>query len=198
MKSIFDALKENLEVTMFFLATTFTAAGFIIKTIIDTFLENKRYRKEIKKAYWTEKLEAAKKTSEFYYEQLELLGLMIHQIDIQIKRGIVGPLSESTQSIIEKLAERTLNPKTLEHHHIHMFYEIDTTFFDKLNTESYSIFQEMEGLDFKDSDSEEVFNKKLKKYKELLLKMKTKHEEKKSKYKEHLEEIRNDLNKFAK
>ena len=160
MENIYETLKENPELVTFFLATSFTAIGFIAKTFIDTFLENKRYRKEIKKTYWAEKLEAAKKTSEFYYEQLELLGLMIHQIDIQIEQGFFGPLAESTQSTIEKIAERTLNPNSLEHHHIHMFYDIDTSYFDKLNTETYKIFQEMERIDFKESDSDDVFKKK--------------------------------------
>ena len=198
MENIYETLKENPELVTFFLATSFTAIGFIAKTFIDTFLENKRYRKEIKKTYWAEKLDAAKKTSEFYYEQLELLGLMIHQIDIQIEQGFFGPLAESTQSTIEKIAERTLNPNSLEHHHIHMFYDIDTSYFDKLNTETYKIFQEMERLDFKESDSDDDFSKKIAKYKEYLLQMKQKHEEKKIKYKEHLREIRNDLNEFAK
>ena len=121
MNYIFKILQENPEVTTLLIATTFTAIGFICKTLIDTFLEDKRYKKEIKKAFWLEKLAAAKKTSEFYYEHLELIGLMIHQIDIQLDEGFSGSLHESIQSIISKLSDRNTNPKSFEHHHIHMF-----------------------------------------------------------------------------
>ena len=73
MEFIFKVFRENPEIGTLFIATTFTAIGFIFKTLIDTFLEDKKYKKEIKRAYWTEKLGAAKKASEFYYAAFKRL-----------------------------------------------------------------------------------------------------------------------------
>ncbi|WP_418637291.1 hypothetical protein [Winogradskyella sp.] len=194
---MFKLLQENSEVATFLIATSFTAVGFVLKTFIDTFLENRKYKKEVKKQFWTEKLAAAKKTSEFYYEHLELIGLMIHQIDIQLEQGFSGALHESIQSTINKLSERSTNPKSFEHHHIHMFYDVDTEVFDSLNTESVVIVQQMENIEFLESDTPAEIDKKLNDVKILLADLKTKHEKKKSTYKAYLKKIREDIKHFA-
>lgn len=194
---MFKLLQENSEVATFLIATSFTAIGFVLKTLIDTFLENRKYKKEVKKQFWTEKLEAAKKTSEFYYEHLELIDLMIHQIDIQLEQGFSGALHESIQSTIKKLSERNANPKSFEHHHIHMFYDMDTEVFDNLNTESFVVVQQMENIEFLESDKPAEIDKKLDEVKRLLADLKTKHEKKKSTYKSYLRKIREDIKGFA-
>lgn len=195
---MFKILQENPEIATLLIATTFTSIGFICKTLIDTFLENKRYKKDIKKAFWTEKLNAAKKTSEFYYEHLELIGLMIHQIDVQLEQGFSGPLHDSIQKIIKKLSDRNTNPQSFEHHHIHMFYEVDTKVFDDLNTGSFVIIQQMEKIKFSQTDSLETTENKLGKVRKLLVDLKAKHEKKKSIYKIYLKKIREDISEFTK
>ncbi|GAA0870873.1 hypothetical protein GCM10009117_00180 [Gangjinia marincola] len=195
---MFKILQENPEIATLLIATTFTAVGFICKTLIDTFLENTRYKKVIKKAFWTEKLTAAKKTSEFYYEHLELIGLMIHQIDVQLEQGFSGPLYDSIQETIKKLSDRNANPQSFEHHHIHMFYDVDTKVFDDLNTESFLIIQQMEKIEFSETESLEKIEEKLTKVKGLLMDLKAKHEKKKSTYKEYLKKIREDISEFTK
>jgi hypothetical protein len=195
---MFKLLQENSEIATFLIATSFTAIGFVLKTLIDTFLENRKYNKEVKKQFWTEKIAAAKKTSEFYYEHLELIGLMIHQIDIQLEQGFSGALHESIQTTINKLSERNTNPKSFEHHHIHMFYDVDTEVFDNLNTESFVIIQQMENIEFSETDKPAEIEKKLNELRGLLADLRTKHQKKKSTYKAYLKKIREDIKDFAK
>ena len=107
MEFIFKILRENPEIGTLFIATIFTAIGFIFKTLIDAFLEGKRYKKEIKKIYWTERINAAKKASEYYYDHQELLGLMIHKIDIVLRQDGPGTLPETIQKTIEVISQRT-------------------------------------------------------------------------------------------
>ncbi|WP_405252586.1 hypothetical protein [Dokdonia sp. Asnod3-C12] len=197
MEKFFKILQDNSEVATFLIATSFTAIGFILKTLIDTLLENRKYKNDVKKQFWTEKLAAAKKTSEFYYEHLELIGLMIHQIDIQLEQGISEALNESIQSTINKLSERNTNPKSFEHHHIHMFYDVDTDIFDNLNTESFVIIQQMENIEFSESDTTTEIDEKLNEVKTLLVDLKSKHENKKSTYKAYLKKIKEDIKDFA-
>jgi len=60
---MFKLLQENSEIATFLIATSFTAIGFVLKTLIDTFLDNKKYKKEVKKQFWTEKLAPLRKVS---------------------------------------------------------------------------------------------------------------------------------------
>ena len=198
MDFIFKILRENPEIGTLFIATSFTAIGFIFKTLIDTFLENKRYKNEIKKSYWTERINAAKKASEYYYDHLELIGLMIHNIDIVLNQDGPGSLPETIQKTIENISQRSVNPKSFEHHHIHMFYDFDTDIFDQLNTESFNIIQNLQKIEILDSDSSEINDEKLSKGRKLLLELKSSHLAKKALYKKYLKKISDDLAEFIK
>ena len=198
MEFIFKILRENPEIGTLFIATIFTAIGFIFKKLIDAFLEGKRYKKEIKKIYWTERINAAKKASEYYYDHQELLGLMIHKIDIVLRQDGPGTLPETIQKTIEVISQRTVNPISFEHHHIHMFYDFDTEELDGLNTESFSIIQELEKIEILESDSTESINDKLNDGRNLLTDLKSNHQKQKKIYKSYLKRINEDLAEFIK
>ncbi len=198
MEFIFRILRNNPEIGTLFIATTFTAIGFIFKTLIDTFLENKRYKNEIKRTYWTERINAAKKASEYYYDHLELIGLMIHKIDIVLNQDGPGSLPETIQQTIEIVSQRSTNPKSFEHHHIHMFYDFDTDVLDQLNTESFRIIQNLQQIEILDSDSPERINEKLGEGRELLVTLKHNHQTKKDIYKKYLKKISDNLAEFIK
>jgi len=198
LEFIFKILRDNPEIGTLFIATTFTAIGFIFKTLIDTFLENKRYKNELKRTYWTERINAAKKASEYYYDHLELIGLMIHKIDIALNQDGPGSLPNIIQETIENVSQRSINPKSFEHHHIQMFYDFDTEVFDQLNTESFIIIQNLEKIEILESDSSEKIDKKLSKGRELLVDLKSNHQTKKDIYKKYLKTISKDLAEFLK
>ena len=198
MEFIFKILRENPEIGTLFIATTFTAIGFIFKTLIDAFLEGKRYKKEIKKIYWTERINAAKKASEYYYDHQELISLMIHKIDIVLRQDGPGTLPETIQKTIEVISQRTVNPISFEHHHIHMFYDFDTEELDGLNTESFSIIQELEKIEILKSDSSQSINDKLNDGRNLLTDLKSNHQKQKKIYKSYLKRINEDLAEFIK
>ncbi|TVZ10634.1 hypothetical protein JM80_3187 [Cellulophaga sp. RHA_52] len=198
MEFIFKILRENPEIGTLFIATTFTAIGFIFKTLIDTFLESRRYKKELKKIYWTERINAAKKASEYYYDHQELLGLMIHKIDIVLRQDGPGTLPETIQNTIEVISQRTVNPNSFEHHHIHMFYDFDTEELNELNTKSFNIIQELQKIEILESDTTESINIKLNEGRNLLTNLKSNHQEQKKIYKSYLRMINEDLAEFIK
>lgn len=198
MEFIFKILRENPEIGTLFIATTFTAIGFIFKIWIDAILEGKRYKKEIKKIYWTERINAAKKASEYYYDHQALFGLMIHKIDVVLRQDGPGTLPETIQKTIEVISQRTVNPVSFEHHHIHMFYDFDTQELDQLNTESFNIIQELEKIEILESDSKESINGKLNEGRNLLTNLKSNHQKQKNIYKSYLKMINEDLAEFIK
>ncbi len=184
MEFIFKILQENPEVGTLFIATTFAAIGFIFKTLIDAILEGRKSKKELKKIYWIERINAAKKASEYYYEQQELFGLMIHKIDVVLRQNGPGSLPETIQNTIEVISQRTKNPTSLEHHHVHMFYDFDTDVIDQLNTKSFNIIQDLQKIEIFESDSTECIHDKLNKGRNLLTSLKSNHQEQK-KYIKH-------------
>ncbi len=191
-------MRDYPEIGALFIATTFTALGFIFKTLIDTFLENKKNKNEIRRIYWTERINAAKKASEYYYDHLELIGLMIHKIDIALNHNTPSSLDEIISVTIEKLSQRSINPTSFEHHHIHMFYNFDFEIFDKLNVQSFDLIKKLENFEILESDSFGVIDKKLEEMKSILLELKNNHKTKKDIYKKYLKRINNDLGEFAK
>lgn len=195
---IYKILAEHPEIGTLFIASTFGALGFISKTLIDALLENKRYKNEIKKVYWTERVNAAKKAAEYYYDHLELIGLMIHKIDIVLNHSEPSSLEEIMQNTIEKLSQRTVNPSSFEHHHIHMFYNFDSEIFDRLNTKSFDLIKKLEKFEFLESDSTESIDGKLNKMKSILSELKTNHQAKRDLYKKYLNKINIDLSEFVK
>ena len=198
MEFIFKILRENPEIGTLFIATTFTAIGFIFKTWIDAILEDRRNKKELKKIYWTERINAAKKASEYYYDHQELLGLMIHKIDIVLRQEGSGNLPETIQKTIDVISQRTINPTSFEHHHIHMFYDFDTEELDRLNTKSFNIIQELQKIEILESDSTESINGKLNQGKNLLTNLKSNHQKQKEIYTSYLKMINKDLAEFIK
>jgi len=198
LEFIYKILRDYPEIGTLFIATTFTAIGFIFKTLIDTFLENKKNKNEIRRIYWTERINAAKKASEYYYDHLELIGLMIQKIDIVLNHDEPSSLEDTLQKTIEKLSQRTINPSSFEHHHIHMFYDFESESFDKLNAESFDLIKNLEKIKILESDSNNSIDKKIEKMKSLLLELKTNHLTKKGIYKKYLKKINNDLAEFAK
>ncbi|MEO1010728.1 MAG: hypothetical protein AAFX53_05435 [Bacteroidota bacterium] len=198
MEFIFKILQENPEIGTLFIATTFTAVGFIFKTWIDNILEGKRYKKEIKKIYWTERINAAKKASEYYYDHQELLGLMIHKIDVVLRQDGPGTLPETIQKTIEVISQRTVNPISFEHYHIHMFYDFDTEELNRLNSESFNIIQGLEKIEILESDTIESINGKLNDGRNLLTNLKSNHQKQKKIYKSYLKMIQEDLAEYIK
>ena len=198
MDFIYKILSEYPQFGTLFIASTSGAIGFIVKTIIDAFLESKKYKKEIKKVYWIERISAAKKAAEYYYDHLELIGLMIHKIDLVLNHDEPSSLEEIMQSTIENLSQRTVNPSSFEHHHIHMFYSFDSEIFDRLNSESFDLIKNLGKFKFLESDSTENIQKKLNVMKSILLELKTNHQSKRDLYKSYLNRINADLAKFVK
>ncbi|WP_445748866.1 hypothetical protein [Polaribacter sp.] len=123
---MWDFIKEYPEIGTLCIATIFTAVGFIFKNIIDFFIEKLKKKAEMKEIYWKEKINAAKKASEFYFEQLSFYEITIQNLNLILngKRTPKG-LSESLTKSLNNIYERINNPSNFEHHHINIFYDLN-------------------------------------------------------------------------
>lgn len=89
--------------------------GFIFKYFID----NRNFKKELKAFLWKEKINSAKKASEFYIQEISNIVLMIEMLRLIENNGY---LTDETRENYKKAHERLVNFPHFEHHHINVFY----------------------------------------------------------------------------
>ena len=89
--------------------------GFVVKYIID----NKNFKKELKAFLWKEKINSAKKASEFYIQEISNIILMIEMLRLIENNGYV---TDETRENYKKAHEKLVNFPHFEHHHINVFY----------------------------------------------------------------------------
>ncbi|MFI1770238.1 hypothetical protein [Thalassobellus citreus] len=123
---MWDFIKEYPEIGTLCVATIFTALGFIFKSLIDFLLEKRRKKAELREAFWKEKIMAAKKASEYYFEQLSFYELTLQNLDLTLnEKRTPNGLRESIVKSIDNISERINNPSSFEHHHINIFYDLN-------------------------------------------------------------------------
>ena len=123
---MYDFIKEYPEIGTLCIATIFTAFGFIFKNLIDFLLEKRRKKAELKAVFWKEKINAAKKASEYYFEQLSFYELTLSKLNVLLNEKKTSiSLIESLEKSINIISERINNPISFEHHHINIFYDFN-------------------------------------------------------------------------
>ncbi len=79
---IIELWKEYPKIGGTMIAIVSASIGWILRNIFQLIIENHKYKREIKTFFWKEKINASKKASEFYLEQLNFLNLVRHQFEI--------------------------------------------------------------------------------------------------------------------
>jgi len=191
-------LKDYPEIGSLCIATFFTAIGFFGKTLIELLLDKRRKKAELRELFWKEKIQAAKKASEFYYEHLSFLNILSQQIEVEInEKENSEALASSFQKQIINLSNKITNPTHYEHHHINIFYDFDEKELHELNMNSFEIIQDIQAIQFLEDDSIEVINENLELVKKYSKKLKLNYEKSIAIYRKYLKLIRKDITKFV-
>ena len=133
---------------------TLTAGGFgyILREIIGNIYSKKKEARDLKAFLWKEKIQAAKKASEFYYQQLNFLELAYQQTKLdEPQQELHKDLIQSINNDLESLRQKIYDFSHYEYHHIQIFYEIDGEIPRKLVSKLFDI-----GIKLSDKETAEL------------------------------------------
>ena len=191
-------INDYPEFSIFLTAAVFSGIGYFIRQLFELLIANKKRKTDLREFFWKEKINAAKKASEFYYENLAFLKLVKQNFETQInEKEDSAVLTETLQKQIAILSDRITNPEHFEHHHIRIFYDIDEKSLDKINLESFELIQEMSTIEILESDDEKIIQQKKEKFKAVLNQLKINFEKTSDIYKYLLDKIRDDINQYV-
>jgi DNA-binding ferritin-like protein (Dps family) len=176
------------------IAIVFGALGWSVRNLVQFFIDNSKYNKELKTYFWKEKVKSAKKASEFYLEHMNYLNLLRHQFEIFEKGKIEHQeLYDNIQKEIEFYSNKLKAFPHFEHHHINIFYNFDDERAMEINKRTFDIHRELIDLQPKQGDSLEEIDSKMIEIKKRATELKDNYEEHFRIYKRYLEEVRKDL-----
>lgn len=195
--NLLDFLKDYPGIGATAIAIVSGALGWFIRNLIQFFIDNSKYKKESKTFFWKEKLNSAKKASEFYLEQMNYINLMKHQFEI-FEKGEIGhqELYENLQKEIEFYSNKLKAFPHFEHHHINIFYDFDEKRSIEINKRTFDINRELIELQPKEEDSLEEIDIKIIEIKKRASELKDNYEEHFNIYKKYLQKIRKDLKDY--
>lgn len=195
--NFFDFLKDYPEIGAASIAIVFGALGWVIRNIVQFFIDKSKYNKELKTFFWKEKVNSAKKASEYYLEHMNYLNLLRHQFETFEKGDIEHQeLHENIQKEVEFYSKKLKSFPHFEHHHINIFYEFNEDRSMEIIKETFDINRELMELQPKDGDSLEEINRKVGEIKNRATKLKSNYEEHFNIYKKYLKEVREDLEEY--
>ncbi|TRZ42488.1 hypothetical protein [Robertkochia solimangrovi] len=173
------------------------ALGWSIRNLVQFFIDKSKYNKELKTFFWKEKVNSAKKASEFYLEHMNYLNLLRHQFEIFEKGEIEHQeLYENIQKEVEFYSNKLKAFPHFEHHHINIFYDFDEKRAMEINKRTFDIQRELIDLQPKQGDSLEVIDSKVIEIKKRATELKDNYEEHFKIYKKYLKEVRKDLEDY--
>lgn len=173
------------------------ALGWSIRNLVQFFIDKSKYNKELKTFFWKEKVNSAKKASEFYLEHMNYLNLLRHQFEIFEKGEIEHQeLYDNIQKEVEFYSNKLKAFPHFEHHHINIFYDFDEKRAMEINERTFDIQRELIDLQPKQGDSLEEIDIKVIEIKKRVTELKDNYEEHFKIYKKYLKEVRKDLEDY--
>ena len=173
-----------------------TLLEYLIKFLKDS-IDNSKYNKELKTFFWKEKLNSARKASEFYLEHMNYINLLKHQFEV-FEKGEIGhqELYENIQKEIEFYSNKLKAFPHFEHHHINIFYDFDEKRSIEINKRTFDINRELIELQPKEGDTLEEIDIKIIEIKKRAAELKDNYEEHFNIYKKYLQKVRKDLKDY--
>lgn len=173
------------------IATASAAIGWVLRNLFEIFIENRKYKKELKTFFWKEKITASKKASEYYLEFLNFLNLTQIQFEnYELQKIEHDDLIKNIQKEVEYYSNKLKTFPHFEHHHINIFYEFDGEKTLKISNENNQLIRELFELNPDKNDNGEsakiIFKNLKDNYKELS-----------GIHKEYLKKVRNDLKDYV-
>ena len=195
--NLLDFLKDYPGIGATAIAIAFGALGWFIRNLIQFFIDNSKYNKELKTFFWKEKLNSARKASEFYLEHMNYINLLKHQFEV-FEKGEIGhqELYENIQKEIEFYSNKLKAFPHFEHHHINIFYDFDEKRSIEINKRTFDINRELIELQPKEGDTLEEIDIKIIEIKKRAAELKDNYEEHFNIYKKYLQKVRKDLKDY--
>jgi len=161
MEEIFKLLQENPKAGAIVIALTSGSLGWIFRNVAQLIIENRRFKKEQKTFFWKEKINAAKKATEFYLEYMNFLNLARQQFEaFETGRFDHEQLFQNIEQEVQYYTNKLKSFPHFEHHHITLFYDLNETKASEINERIFKYNQEIFNYVFKATDSDaEVFRK---------------------------------------
>lgn len=196
---IFKFIKDYPEIGTLCIATFFTALGFIIKSLLSFYLEEYKRKNEIKDFFWKEKIQSAKKATEYYLHHMSLITLIGSRYEMFENENTENDeLVKKIEQLIEIYREKLLDFPHYEHHHINLFYDFTNDEFSAIQKSDIEANQKINSLTFNDKDTLEVINKKIELAKQNFKILKNNSQLIFDIYKNYLQTIREDIKNYTK
>lgn len=117
---------------------------------------------ELQELFWKEKIQSAKKASEYYLFHMGFISLTAEQYEIfEENNSGAEELLKSTQEIIDNYKRRLLDFPHFEHYHVNLFYDLDESHADEIVRDNYKCFQNIGNIHFYNDDTLEQHNQKV-------------------------------------
>jgi hypothetical protein len=195
--NLLDLLKDYPGIGATAIAIVSGTLGWFIRNLIQFYIDNSKYNKELKTFFWKEKLNSAKKASEFYLEHMNYINLLRHQFEIFEKGEIEHQeLYENIQKEIEFYSNKLKAFPHFEHHHINIFYDFDEKRSMEINKRTFDINRELIDLQPKEGDTLQEIDTKIIEIKKRATELKDNYEEHFNIYKKYLKKVREDLKDY--
>lgn len=192
-----DFLKDYPGIGAASIAIVSGAMGWFIRNFVQFLIDKYKYNKELKTFFWKEKVNSAKKASEFYLEQMNYLNLLRHQFEIFEKGEIEHQdLYENIQKEIKFYSNKLKAFPHFEHHHINIFYDFDEKRAMEINKRTSDINRELIDLQPIEGDTLEEIDAKIIEIKKRATELKDNYEEHFNIHKNYINEIRKDLEDY--
>lgn len=195
--TILELLKEHPSIEGALIALVSGITVIIIQNILQFLIQKTQYKKELRTFFWKEKINSAKKASEYYLEQMNYFNLLIQQFEI-FENGQIGynELFENLNKEIEYYSNKLKSFPHFEHHHINIFYDFNDKRSIELNKITFDIIKELIDLQPKKDDSNSDLDIKLNQIKIKASELKDNYNEHFEIYKKILKEVQNDIKKY--
>ena len=197
MEEIYNILKDYPKIGGIGIALISGTLGWIFNNLFQIYLDHLKYKKEIRTYFWKEKLNSAKKASEFYLEYLNFLNLLRHQFETyEIGKIEHQELFDNIQNEVQFYSQKLKAFPHFEHHHINLFYDFSEKRASEINSETTKINQQILDLRINKNDSIEIIDNKVLEIKKLSKKLKHNYTELFEINKKYLNLVRNDIKEF--
>jgi hypothetical protein len=197
MEEIFNLIKEYPKAGASGIAIVSGSLGWLFNNIFQIYIEKIRYKKEIRTYFWKEKLNSAKKASEFYLEYLNFLNLLRHQFETyEIGKIEHRELLDNIQSEVHFYFQKLKAFPHFEYHHINLFFDFNDKRTMEINSETTRINQQILDLRINENDDIEMINNKVGEIKKLAEKLKNNYAELFDINKKYLDLVRIDIKEF--
>ncbi|WP_284653057.1 hypothetical protein [Flavobacterium terrisoli] len=193
LTEISKLVNEYPTISLAIIAAIFSSIGWGCNSFYQVIVDNYKQKRELKIFLWKEKINAAKKASEFYLEYLNFINLLRNQLDmLATGKAEYEQINRNIDAEIQELSNKLKTFPHFEHHHINIFYNLIENRTLKINQENFEILGKINGLGSLGLSYEE-FDAQLKDY---VIKFKNNYSELAKIYEDLIEKIRADINSY--